>query len=158
MTHFPVVVCVDDPSNLEAILAPFDENLYESCQDCQDGNDCEDENCGVNPKAKWDWWVTGGRWGGYFKFRPEHASLVIPHEKQWSSPDVKHGYCDGGAKMALDLDGMRAESAAEARETYAQWVKLVAGTPEALPWSVFTENISEGNGYTIDQARAEYQS
>lgn len=27
MSHFPVVVCIDDPSKLEAVLAPFDENL-----------------------------------------------------------------------------------------------------------------------------------
>jgi hypothetical protein len=158
MTHFPVIVCLDDPSGLEAVLAPFDENLHAPCQDCQDGRECADESCGVNPRAKWDWWVTGGRWGGYFRFRPEHASLVIPHEKQWSSPDVEPGYCDGGPKLALDLDGMRAEAAAQARERYAQWAKLTAGTPEALPWSVFTQNISEVNGYTIEQARTEYHS
>jgi hypothetical protein len=146
MTHFPVVVCLDDPTKLEEALAPFDENLT------------EEWHPGGDAQAKWDWWVTGGRWGGYFPFKPEHESLVITPEKQWSSPELKPGYCDGGPKMALDLDRMRAEGAATAREMYAEWLKVTAGTPEALPWTVFTQNISEENGYTIAQAREEYHS
>jgi len=158
MTHFPVVVCVDDPHDLDAALAPFDENLYEPCQDCQDGNSCPHEDCGVNPQAKWDWWVTGGRWGGYFPYRDEHAGLIIKPEERWSSPELKPGYCDGGPKLALDLDRMRAEQMAKARDVYAEWEKVTAGTPDALPWRVFMQNISEGNGYTIDQARGEYHA
>jgi hypothetical protein len=141
-----VVVCLDDPETLEAALAPFDENLT------------DEWHPGGDDTAKWDWWVIGGRWGGYFPFHPEHASLTITPEKSWSSPDIKTGYCDGGPKMALDLDRMRDEAAERAREVYAEWTKLTSGTPDAIPWTVFTENISEGNGYTIEQARAEYQA
>ena len=65
-------------------------------------------------------------------------------------------HCDGGPKYALDLKAMRDEAARKARETYTKYEAVVSGTPEALPWSTFTDNISEGNGYTIDRAREEY--
>lgn len=135
-------------------MAPFDENLTECKDDCTkvDCTDC------VNPQAKWDWWVIGGRWGGYFPYHEERASLVIAPEPGWSSPKIEPGYCDGGPKFALDLDRLRQDKADQARERHAKWVKVTAGTPEALPWSVFAENISEGNGYTVEQARTEYYS
>src|SRR6266498_1647520 len=154
MSHYSVIVCTLNPADIEARLAPFDENLVPCPDDCAT-EDCT--NC-VNPRAKWDWWVVGGRWGGYFAYRAEHAKAVIMPERQWSSPDFKPLHCDGGPKYALDFDVMRAEKVDQARKTYAEWTALTAGTPDALPWHVFTENISEGNGYTIDQARKEYRS
>lgn len=146
MTHFPVVVCVDDPDQLESALAPFDENITETWHP------------GGDVQAKWDWWVTGGRWGGYFRYRPEHASLIIKGEQRWSSPEIKPGHCDGGPKFALDLDGMRSAAAAEARDSYAAWLKIITGTPEAIPWTKFRERISGETGYTAERARDEYHA
>ena len=158
MSHYSVIVCTDNPADIEAKMAPFDENIPE-CKDGVDGTDCADDctRC-ENPQAKWDWWVVGGRWGGYFPFRLEHAASVIMPERRFSSPDFKALHCDGGPKFALDLDKLRTEKMDDARERYALWAKITAGTPEALSWSVFAENISEGNGYTIQQARDEYHS
>ena len=158
MSHYSVIVCTDNPADIEAKMAPFDENIPE-CKDGVDGTDCADDctRC-ENPQAKWDWWVVGGRWGGYFPFRLEHATSVIMPERRFSSPDFKALHCDGGPKFALDLDKLRTEKMDDARERYALWAKITAGTPEALSWSVFAENISEGNGYTIQQARDEYHS
>jgi hypothetical protein len=157
MSHYSVIVCTTNPADIEAKLAPFDENVPE-CKDGVDGKDCA-ENCTDchNPQAKWDWWVVGGRWGGYFAYRSEHAKSVIMPERRFSSPEFKPLHCDGGPKFALDFDVMRAEKMDQARKTYAEWEALVAGTPEALPWSVFAENISE-NGYTVERAREEYRS
>lgn len=157
MSHYSVVVCTDEPDKLHAILAPFDENITE-CNGTP-GDPCpEDCTTCENRQAKWDWWVIGGRWGGYFPYHEEHANLVIKPKEQFSSPELKPGWCDGGPKFALNLDQLREDKAASARETYAEWAKLTEGTPEALPWTTFTENISEGNGYSIDQAREEYKS
>lgn len=113
-----------------------------------------------NPESKWDWWQIGGRWGGRFPYRQKHAGEVIPAEPHWSSDHaaVPARHCDGGPVRALDLEKMREDAAKKAREQYAEYLAAVAGTPEALPWSVFTDNISEGNGYDIGQAREEYHS
>lgn len=140
MTHFTVLVCVDDPAKLEDALAPFDEN---------------DENA---EHPRWDWWVTGGRWAGSLRVRDGHEDEVITGDKGFSTPDIPPGFCDGGPKRAIDIDRMRADAATRARVRYGEYAKLTEGTPEPLPWKTFTDNISEGNGYTIAQARDEYHS
>ena len=110
-----------------------------------------------NPDSKWDYWRIGGRWGGSFPFDPDFASEVLTPERGWDSPDkLKLLSCDGGPKRALDLGKMRDDAAEEARETYRAYHALTGHLPEALPWQVFADNVSEGNGYTIEQAREEY--
>lgn len=112
-----------------------------------------------NPQAKWDYWRVGGRWGGYFPYLATFAHEVVATEHGWDSPErVKPLTCDGGPKRALDLGKLRDVKATEAWELYAEYQQVVAGTPEALPWSVFADNISDGNGYTADQARTEYHA
>lgn len=112
-----------------------------------------------NPDAKWDWYQVGGRRGGYFPYKQESAGLVINGERGWSSPkDIKPQHCDGGPKHALALASLREEKAAEARKAYADWTEVIAGTPDALPWKTFAENISPENGYTADEARAAYRA
>lgn len=205
MSHFTVVACVGDPKELEALLAPFDENLEVTpWRDFEDGapsghwaveslrkheglnpDDAtlawtevaaahnrrypdespllvDDDGRAYsmstrNPQAKWDYWRVGGRWGGYFPYRSDYARLVLKPEAGWDSPELKPGHCDGGPKRALDLQALRSESAAEAVLRYREFMELAKGTPEALPWRVFADNISE-NGYTLEQAREEYHS
>jgi len=112
-----------------------------------------------NPESRWDWYGIGGQWAGYFVARKGAESRVMQPRRSHRSQDIiAPGRCDGGRKADLDLDGLRAVKAAEARDTYAQWAKLTDGLPDALPWSVFADNVSEGSGYTIDQARDEYHS
>lgn len=115
-----------------------------------------------NPAAKWDWWVVGGRWPGRFPYREEFAGQhpVLEPEAHWGAPDepIPPLHCDGGPKRALDLDALRKEKAAGARKTYADWQAAVKGTPDALPWSAFADNISPEHGYTVEQAREEYRS
>lgn len=208
MSHFTVIVCLKSKDDLDAALAPFDENLeVEPYRDYEAGSPAGHwatsilrEKAGLNPddasltwaevaeaynkhygeeedrlliddagrayamstrnkQAKWDYWRVGGRWGGYFPYRHKHEAEVIEPERSWDSPDeMKPRHCDGGPKRALDLDALRKEKADEAAKTYAEYQVAVAGTPDALPWSVFTENISPEGGYTIEQAREEYHS
>jgi hypothetical protein len=113
-----------------------------------------------NPQAKWDWWVIGGRWPGRFIYRQEFEGRVIKPEPHWGAPDepVPPLHCDGGPVRALDLAALREEKAAEARKIYAKWLAAIAGTPGALPWSAFADNISPEHGYTVERAREEYRS
>jgi hypothetical protein len=112
-----------------------------------------------SPESKWDYWRIGGRWGGYFRYREDQRDQVIKPGRGWDSPETIHPRsCDGGPKFALDLDALREAKAEEARKTYAEFQALVSGTPEARPWSEFVELADKVDGYTIDQARQEYQS
>lgn len=112
-----------------------------------------------NPDAKWDYWRIGGRWGGYFVVRPGRESQVLKPKRGWDSPDViMANTCDAGPKSALDLDALREAKAEKARKTYAEFHALVAGTPEARPWSEFVALADKLDDYSIDQARQEYHS
>jgi hypothetical protein len=113
-----------------------------------------------NPGAKWDWWVVGGRWPGRFIYRQEFEAQAIEPKPHWGAPDetIPPLHCDGGPKRALDLGALREEKAVQARKTYAEWRTVTAGTPDALPWSAFADNISPERGYTADEAREEYRS
>jgi hypothetical protein len=112
-----------------------------------------------NPDAKWDYWRVGGRWGGMFPYRQEHAREVMKPERGWDSPDtIMPLHCDGGPKRALDLDAAREEAAQKARKTWREFHDAVAGTPAALPWATFREMLDTLPGYTIERAREEYRS
>lgn len=109
-----------------------------------------------NPESKWDWYAVGGRWTGHFPYRPG-AEPIIGAEPHWGGGKPEPGHCDGGPKRVLDLDQLREEAAQKATDTYRKYQAVVAGTEEALPWHTFADNVSEG-GYTIDQARSDYNS
>jgi hypothetical protein len=112
-----------------------------------------------NPDAKWDYWRIGGRWGGRFPYRQEHAADIIRPERGWDSPEVIMPMrCDGGPKRALDLDALREEKAVQARKEWQGYRDLVAGTPDAIPWAEFRAMLDTLPGYTIDRAREEYHS
>ncbi|MGW0993503.1 hypothetical protein ACWD5V_09370 [Streptomyces sp. NPDC002523] len=112
-----------------------------------------------NPKSKWDWWVIGGRWHGYFSAKSEHDGddRLIPGEGSAWGPKAKQGRVDGGPRGLLDFEALRKMKAAEAADVYDQWTKLVEGLPEAQPWGHFLErHDADKEGYPIDRARAEY--
>jgi hypothetical protein len=112
-----------------------------------------------NQQSKWDWYTVGGRWGGSLRYKPGHAGEVLMPEQSWSSPEKFPFFgCDGGPKRALDLEKVRQDAEDEARTLYREYQGLVAGLPEAVPFSVFAGMVSEGSGYTIERARQEYHS
>lgn len=58
MSHYLVGVVVNDISEVEDILAPYDEGL-----EVEPYTDNDGETTTYNPKSKWDWYQIGGRWG-----------------------------------------------------------------------------------------------
>ena len=88
MSHFAVLIIGDD---MEGQLAPYDENTEvepykKPCYCVHDGKRCYDcEECDVNglytttynPKSKWDWYLIGGRFRGYFKLKNKVAAEVV---------------------------------------------------------------------------------
>lgn len=115
-----------------------------------------------NPQGYWDYWRIGGRWGGYFPFRPGEQDNVIMPQADWDSPDeVRPDYCDGGPLRSLDIARMRKIAETKAIDRYRNFHQLVKGTPEPLPWASFIKKVTPGinvtpEGYTIDEARRDY--
>jgi hypothetical protein len=206
MSHYTVLVAIDptDPSrpNLEAALAPFDENMeVEPYREYETGEPADywswektadvpeptwaqvaefhnakydDEPLHVddegraytvstyNPKSKWDWWSVGGRWTGWFQVRPEyigHKDVINGKPGLMTEPNTDQGKCDGGPKHVLDFTRTRDWAQVDEAERYAQFQKLVEGTPQAELWSSFiARHEADKDGYPINEAREVYHS
>ena len=57
MSHYLVRVVVNDISEVDDILAPYDEAL-----EVEPYTDENGETTTYNPNSKWDWYCIGGRW------------------------------------------------------------------------------------------------
>jgi len=141
MSHFTVLVIGANP---EDQLSPFQENNMGDCPEeylkykvwDKEGkkhffnNKEEFEASGVmadveegeepgymeNPNAKWDWYVLGGRWSGYFKLKSmSSGNLGQPGA---FGNNAREGYVDQCRKDAIDFDGMRMEAADAAAKEY----------------------------------------
>ncbi len=185
MSHFSVTVATaaDDADEaaeyISALLDPFNENL-EVEQHTEDG-----ETWWRNPNAKWDWWMVGGRWSGDLRLRRgARRGDYLRGERSWTNENepIDWGTCDGGRIRALDLAAMRTSAATKAVEDWNEYAVVVDGTPQHLPWQVFTDRVDaqadqnrhhefldravkeleaadaawQASGYTLDKARADY--
>lgn len=158
MSHFTVTVALrpdvaDINRELSALMDPFDENK-EVEQYTEDG-----ETYWRNPDAKWDWWVIGGRWRGYF-IPGENVAVPAPqlesdsvlgtpevlrteYRSRFGSgfrdglDDAKPGRVDGGRIRALDLKALREHKAAEAEQAWNEYAMVIDGTPQHTPWKEF---------------------
>ncbi len=104
-----------------------------------------------NPSAKWDWWVNGGRFMGFFKPKAG-ATGQLGRPGSFDNKPTE-GWVDSIQKKDIDIEGMLEASVKEANETYDKIEAILKGRP--LPsW----KEIREKHGENIDAARAEYNS
>jgi hypothetical protein len=173
MSHFTVMVFGESP---EQQLAPFQENNMGNCpeeylQYCAWGKDgkqywfmseedfkkseikTEDDEDGYyeNPNSKWDWYLLGGRWTGYFKLKEQHILDGISGENGLLTNPAKKGYCDQTKKMFIDIDGMLKEAEEKAEKEYDKAMSIINGR-DFESW----EYIRDSKGFSIDEARKYY--
>ena len=107
----------------------------------------------TNPNAKWDWYVVGGRWTGYFPLKKgAKGELGRPGVfNNQANPNT----ADVARKGDIDFDRARAESEAQAREWFALWEKAFTkhGKPES--WKSFLEKV-DAKEMKIDEAREKF--
>lgn len=102
-----------------------------------------------NPNAKWDWYVIGGRWSGYFKALPGATGKV--GEPGVFGNKAKPGWYDQLRRGDIDFDGMRTDAAAEASKRYDIYEAAVAGLEVPKRWAEFRTAYEN-----IDDARKAY--
>lgn len=108
----------------------------------------EDENWGVddeglyrmstyNPKSKWDWYVVGGRWRGYFKLKPEAMDRPETLADVGEMPSYENPArydADHTLKKYIDIEGMRAADGERAGKRWDLAQQVFGDLPEALSW------------------------
>lgn len=104
-----------------------------------------------NPRSKWDWYITGGRWTGYFPLKPGCEGQV--GEPGVMTERAKPGYADIARLKDIDIERARNEAAKEAHGAFVQWKAIFErhGRPE--PWSSIRDS-----GIDIDKARELYHA
>ena len=117
-----------------------DEQLMEDWnggQPYRDGPDGLESQSTYNPRSKWDWYVVGGRWSGYWPVKPAfHGApeLIRGEAGAFNEPVVTPDRADGGPKHMLDLTALEVETAADAQRVI-EWVQArkVAELPPLPP-------------------------
>lgn len=105
----------------------------------------------TNPDAKWDWWLVGGRWTGFFKVK-EGAAHQVGEVGLMTEP-AEDGWGDQLRKKDVDIDGMRDVARNHASEQYDQFKAVTAGyeLPPFNSWDEVREATDD-----IEKARAIY--
>jgi hypothetical protein len=104
----------------------------------------------TNPNSKWDWWVIGGRWAGFFKMKPGGEGEV-GRSGLFGTPPAEEGYVDVVKKKDIDFEGMLKESEDKAAKSYDEVYEVIKDTPIAESWVSIRERIKD-----IDEARKFY--
>lgn len=142
---------MDDPvAAIATVMRPFDMNI-----DPATGED------GYNPRGEWDWYHMSSY--DNLVVRPEYdGDPRLLHQPVWPNGEPRPRgplRCDGGPRGLLDLEGMRAISAADAGATWAVWARFSAEHPSAEPLSAFLGRYgatSDVPSSGLDRAKAEH--
>lgn len=157
MSHFTVLVIGE---NQEEQLAPFQENNMGDCPKefmvFEEDEDYDvDEETGKkghwhNPNSKWDWYVLGGRWTGFFKLKTG-VEAVVGRPGVLTAP-AEEGYGDQVMKSEIDFDAMRDEAGKKAQDKYEEAMSIFGHLPVNRSWS----DVRESFGEKIHEARDFY--
>lgn len=102
-----------------------------------------------NPKAKWDWWVVGGRWDGFLLLKHK---LCYPQDVEFADNDRLTA--NVARKVDIDFEGMEQNQISLELERWKTLKEIVAGEE----FKSFNEILEKFGKDRIVEARAEYWS
>ncbi|MDD3513036.1 MAG: hypothetical protein PHV21_03395 [Synergistaceae bacterium] len=102
MSHFNVAVFSRNPSEIDNLLAPFNECVdadspFSEFVEDEEGelNEAVGKNgYWTNPNARFDWYELGGRWRGYLKLKPGCAGEYGSPNPFDKNPGLDPTHCD----------------------------------------------------------------
>ena len=134
MSHFLVAVFSKMPGYVEALLAPFEEQVDPDSPYAEfvENEECDlDKTVGAggywhNPNARWDWWEIGGRWRGLLRLLPGKSGYRAPVDRWSKGFDYPADRCDGARVADCDFSPDTSRVARLQRE----WEVLVEGAAQ----------------------------
>lgn len=114
----------------------------------------------TNPNAKWDWWVIGGRWTGYFTTKNRTGSLgKCP--SAWNDEEVRYfaerrsgNKADSCRWGDVDIDAMKSDARAKAEAEFSRWESVFTEHGRPRSW----EAVRGSHPGNIEAARTEYHA
>lgn len=113
------------------------KNIYKTFENFQkhwSGKDERDPDIGRygywhNPNAKWDWYLVGGRWTGYFKLK-EGSKGEIGEPGVMTDP-AKPGYVDQAFVKDIDFGSIVSEMNERAEKNWREYEEATKGMKKA---------------------------
>lgn len=146
------------PPDLERRQVPFKELFATFEQFAREwhgaeGRDPEKKRYGYweNPNAKWDWYLIGGRWSGFFL--PKAGASGEVGSPSWGN-ETTSGRVDRIRKGDVDFETLYAEAERKARDE-ADIVRSLVGDQPIPAWPDYLAK-REAEGVSIDAVRKEY--
>jgi hypothetical protein len=133
MSHFTVAVFSHAPSEVDELLAPYNEDVdkdspYAAFKESEYGEldpDTQKTGYWCNPNAKWDWWCIGGRWSGMLTLKQGYLGLYEHLTEEEKKKQLQQGVCDQArVKKFVFPDNLKARRVAE-----RVWEIAVEGSP-----------------------------
>lgn len=149
------------PNHLEQRVMPLKE-LYPTFEEYMKdwcGYEKRDEKEGkygrwTNPNSKWDWYLLGGRWTGFFKLKDGLDVLAQRGEPGLMTKVAEKGTADQSLKKYIDFDLMRNEAVDKSAKTYDTAMTILKDLPVNETW----QSVGERMGYGNDNSRPFYFS
>ena len=133
MSHFNVAVFSHTTDEVDALLAPFIEQVepYSPYAVFEEDEEYEvDDSTGkpgrwYNPNARWDWYCVGGRWAGQLKLLEGRTGRYGSEYDAEETKKLKKGCCDSARVQDCDFS--------QDQEAYKKalrfWEVAVEGSP-----------------------------
>ena len=102
----------------------------------------------TNPNAKWDWYLLGGRWTGFFKVKDVEEGFI--GEPGTMTPKAEQGRLDMCKKKNIDVESMRKDARESAEKEYDD-IHMIINGEEFISWNASREKFDD-----IDEARRFY--
>lgn len=117
-----------------------------------------------NNKAKWDWYLIGGRWTGAFKLKDNVPTSVgnIGEPGIMTSP-AKEGFCDQSPKKYIDLEWMRNNKEREAATKYDTVYAAIGNFDNFVNWEtvrdkMFPNDLTKAREFYNNQSQVKLTS
>lgn len=107
-----------------------------------------------NPASKWDWYLVGGRWRGFFLLKPGSLPGILGRPGTMDNPPMHPGGVDVCTKDAVDFDAMGRAAAEQAVASWTRYDAIRSQHPTITPWKDVLE--AAGGVGSIDAARKVY--
>jgi hypothetical protein len=132
----------------------FDE-LYPIYGESWDSGRCRKDENGVwreystyNPDSKWDWYVIGGRWTGFFKLKS--GAEGEQGEPGLMTPRAEEGTADHVLKGDVDFKAMEDEARAEALAHYDKVMAIIGEFEPNRAWEdILAEEQAKGTDIEV---------
>ena len=157
-THAP-------PAHLKRVQVPHKERyptFDEFCSDYHSSRrDPEKGRHGYweNPNKKWDWWVIGGRWTGFFPVKAG-AEIRIGKPGAFSSPPDQ-GHSDIVRIGEIDFDAIAKKTREHIERFWEEWQRFLAGerfrsfdSPRGLALEIGLLEVRQGPPLPGEETRA----